>query len=142
MADGDNLTQLGHDVALPQSPEDAAIETVANPHGDASYVVRFSCPEFTSLCPVTGQPDTGSILIEYEGPAICRASLLDYLVSYHRHNDFHEACVERIFVDLKQACRPRRLSVYARYNRRGGIDINPFRSDCRDSNENLRLFRQ
>lgn len=95
-----------------------------------------------SLCPVTGQPDIGSILIRYSGRRIRPESLLQYLVSYRNHSDFHEACVEKIFVDLKSRCEPDQLSVYARYNRRGGIDINPFRSDFEDSAENLRLWRQ
>lgn len=95
-----------------------------------------------SNCPVTNQPDSGSVLIRYQGPQIDRASLLQYLVSFRQHNDFHEACVERIFVDLKAHCQPQRLTVYARYNRRGGIDINPFRSDFEERAENLRLWRQ
>jgi 7-cyano-7-deazaguanine reductase len=95
-----------------------------------------------SLCPVTGQPDQGSILIRYAGAAIRHESLLQYLVSFRQHNDFHEACVERIFVDLMSRCQPQQLSVYARYNRRGGIDINPFRSNYADAIENLRLWRQ
>jgi 7-cyano-7-deazaguanine reductase len=95
-----------------------------------------------SLCPVTGQPDTGSVLIRYEGPRLQRLALLQYLVSYRRHQAFHEACVEKIFVDLKERCGPRRLSVYARYNRRGGLDINPFRSDFEPGVDNLRLWRQ
>lgn len=95
-----------------------------------------------SLCPVTNQPDTGSILIRYEGRTIDRASLLRYLVSYRNHNDFHEACVERIFLDIRNRCEPEALTVYARYNRRGGIDINPFRSNFESEVENIRLWRQ
>lgn len=95
-----------------------------------------------SNCPVTNQPDMASILIRYTGPQIAHASLLQYLVSFRQHNDFHEACVERIFTDLKRECRPERLSVYACYTRRGGIDINPFRSDFEDLADNLRLWRQ
>ncbi|MDH4048760.1 MAG: NADPH-dependent 7-cyano-7-deazaguanine reductase QueF [Gammaproteobacteria bacterium] len=95
-----------------------------------------------SNCPVTGQPDTGSILIRYSGPKIQRGSLLGYLVAFREHEAFHEACVEKIFVDLKRRCAPSRLTVYARYNRRGGIDINPFRSDFEAQAENLRLPRQ
>jgi 7-cyano-7-deazaguanine reductase len=68
--------------------------------------------------------------------------LLEYIVSYRQHNDFHEACVERMFVDIKARCNPEKLTVYARYNRRGGLDINPFRSDFETSAENLRLWRQ
>lgn len=81
-----------------------------------------------SLCPVTGQPDWGSVRIEYFGPQIDQAGLLRYLVSLRQHADFHEACVERIFMDLWRRCAPHQLSVQARYTRRGGIDINPFRA--------------
>lgn len=95
-----------------------------------------------SLCPVTGQPDTGSILISYRGPKIHRGALLEYLVSYRDHAAFHEACVEQIFVDLKTRCTPGQLTVYARYNRRGGLDINPFRSDFEERPPNTRLWRQ
>lgn len=81
-----------------------------------------------SRCPVTHQPDWASLMVEYQGPALDRAGLLAYLVSYRNQSDFHEQCVERIFLDLMARCRPARLAVYARYTRRGGIDINPFRS--------------
>lgn len=95
-----------------------------------------------SLCPVTGQPDTGSLLVTYEGPQIDAGSLLAYVTSFRKHSDFHELCVERIFCDLQQYCGARHLSVYARYNRRGGIDINPFRSNFEDSATALRVWRQ
>ena len=95
-----------------------------------------------SLCPVTGQPDLGSVLICYEGPRIERASLLRYIVSYRQHQDFHENCVERMFVDIVERCGAAKLTVYARYQRRGGIDINPFRSNFEDTPRNLRLWRQ
>jgi len=95
-----------------------------------------------SLCPVTGQPDSGSVLICYEGPRIDRASLLRYIVSYRRHRDFHENCVERMFVDILERCGSHKLTVYARYQRRGGIDINPFRSNFESAPRNLRLWRQ
>ena len=81
-----------------------------------------------SNCPVTGQPDWASVQIRYAGPRIARDGLLRYLVSYRNHSDFHEQCVERIFMDLMQQCSPTRLGVYARYTRRGGLDINPFRA--------------
>lgn len=80
-----------------------------------------------SNCPVTGQPDWASVRIAYRGPRIDRAGLLRYLVSFRDHADFHEQCVERIFVDLLARCGPRTLSVEARYTRRGGLDINPWR---------------
>ena len=81
-----------------------------------------------SNCPVTGQPDWGSVQIRYAGPQIDQAGLLRYIVSFRQHNDFHEHCVERMFTDLWQRCRPAKLSVYARYTRRGGLDINPWRT--------------
>jgi 7-cyano-7-deazaguanine reductase len=81
-----------------------------------------------SNCPVTGQPDWGSVRISYFGPQIDQAGLLRYIVSFRNHNGFHEDCVERMFMDIRQRCKPHKLSVYARYTRRGGLDINPFRS--------------
>jgi len=81
-----------------------------------------------SNCPVTDQPDWACIEIQYTGPAIDHASLLKYIVSYRMHNGFHEHCVEKIFVDILKQCAPTSLSVYARYTRRGGLDINPWRA--------------
>ena len=95
-----------------------------------------------SNCLVTNQPDWGSLLIRYRGARIDEEALLRYLVSFREHNEFHEQCVERIFVDLQHYCRPERLTVYARYTRRGGLDINPFRSNFEQDIENLRLSRQ
>jgi 7-cyano-7-deazaguanine reductase len=83
---------------------------------------------FKSNCPVTGQPDWASVYITYTGQRIDHAGLLRYLISFRQHSDFHEHCVERIYRDLIQYCQPRMLDVYARYTRRGGLDINPFRS--------------
>ncbi len=80
-------------------------------------------------CPVTGQPDWASIQIHYVGHAINQEGLLKYLISYRSQQDFHEQCVERIFMDILKACKPQSLTVYARYTRRGGISINPFRSN-------------
>ncbi|WP_028449358.1 NADPH-dependent 7-cyano-7-deazaguanine reductase QueF [Chitinibacter tainanensis] len=82
-----------------------------------------------SNCLVTGQPDWASVQIQYTGQPINRESLLRYLISFRNHNEFHEQCVERIFVDLQQACKPLKLAVYARYTRRGGLDINPYRAN-------------
>jgi 7-cyano-7-deazaguanine reductase len=81
-----------------------------------------------SNCLVTGQPDWGSIQIRYTGPQIEQGGLLQYLVSFRNHNEFHEQCVERIFMDVWRRCKPSRLAVYARYTRRGGLDINPLRT--------------
>ncbi|RUO79502.1 NADPH-dependent 7-cyano-7-deazaguanine reductase QueF [Pseudidiomarina taiwanensis] len=96
-----------------------------------------------SNCLITNQPDWGSVLIRYQGPAIDHAALLRYLISFRRHNEFHEQCVERIFSDIKTRLKPEKLSVYARYTRRGGLDINPFRSDFEEPpSEQERLVRQ
>jgi 7-cyano-7-deazaguanine reductase len=83
---------------------------------------------FRSVCPVTGQPDYACVQVGYRGARIDRAGLLRYLVSFRRHPGFHEHCIERIFADLWRRCRPEALSVYGRFTRRGGIDINPYRS--------------
>jgi len=96
-----------------------------------------------SNCLVTGQPDWGSVFIDYQGPKIDREALLKYFISFRQHNEFHEQCVERIFVDLKENCRCNKLTVYARYIRRGGLDINPFRTDDQNASpNNTRLVRQ
>jgi 7-cyano-7-deazaguanine reductase len=95
-----------------------------------------------SNCPVTGQPDWGSVQIRYRGAPIDRAGLLRYLVSFRTHSEFHEQCVERIFMDVMKHCAPEQLSVYARYTRRGGLDINPFRSTARALPDNSRGARQ
>jgi len=81
-----------------------------------------------SNCLVTGQPDWGSVSITYSGAQIDQAGLLQYIVSFRNHNEFHEHCVERIFMDIWTRCKPTKLTVYARYTRRGGVDINPWRS--------------
>jgi 7-cyano-7-deazaguanine reductase len=95
-----------------------------------------------SNCLVTNQPDWGSLLIEYAGPRIDREALLRYLISFRQHNEFHEQCVERIFVDLQRYCQPQKLSVQAWYTRRGGLDINPFRTNCGQKPRLVRLVRQ
>ncbi|MCB1669341.1 MAG: NADPH-dependent 7-cyano-7-deazaguanine reductase QueF [Pseudomonadales bacterium] len=93
-------------------------------------------------CPVTGQPDWASVLVKYTGSPINRESLLAYLISYRDHQDFHEQCVERIFMEILEVCQPRELEVCARYTRRGGIDINPYRSTSMREPIKLRVSRQ
>ena len=94
-------------------------------------------------CPVTGQPDWASVFISYKGNQILHDNLLRYLISFREHQDFHEHCVERIFCDILRECKPQSLSVYARYTRRGGLDINPFRSSNEhDKPFDMRLIRQ
>jgi 7-cyano-7-deazaguanine reductase len=95
-----------------------------------------------SNCLVTGQPDWGSVVIRYEGVQINHENLLKYLISFREHNEFHEQCVERIFTDIMRQCRPDNLTVYARYVRRGGLDINPYRSNFEDEFDIARTIRQ
>jgi 7-cyano-7-deazaguanine reductase len=96
-----------------------------------------------SNCLVTGQPDWGSVQIRYTGPQIDQEGLLRYLVSFREHNEFHEQCVERIYMDILTRCQPTKLSVYARYTRRGGLDINPWRtSHPQQPPANIRTARQ
>lgn len=97
-----------------------------------------------SNCLVTGQPDWGSVQIHYVGAPIEQAGLLRYLIGFRNHNEFHEQCVERIFMDIQRHCKPLKLAVYARYTRRGGLDINPWRSNISGSQlpPNLRCARQ
>ncbi|MDR3481361.1 MAG: NADPH-dependent 7-cyano-7-deazaguanine reductase QueF [Burkholderiaceae bacterium] len=97
-----------------------------------------------SNCLVTGQPDWGSVQIHYVGPQIDQENLLRYLIGFREHNEFHEQCVERIFIDILRQCKPQKLAVYARYTRRGGLDINPWRSNFTTAKppSNVRTARQ
>ena len=96
-----------------------------------------------SNCLVTGQPDWGSVYIKYSGPKIDKEGLLRYIVSFRNHNEFHEQCVERIFIDIMNNCKPEMLTVEARYTRRGGLDINPVRSTEKIApTKNIRMPRQ
>jgi len=128
---------------------DVAISSYAQPQPellrcDTDRVVEESLHShlLKSNCPVTGQPDWGTLVVEYRGLALDHASLLAYLVSFRQHADFHEQCVERIFLDLQRLLKPEHLTVYARYVRRGGLDINPYRSSGPISPDNQRLVRQ
>ncbi|WP_265534003.1 NADPH-dependent 7-cyano-7-deazaguanine reductase QueF [Pseudomonas saponiphila] len=128
---------------------DISVDSYAHPRPellrcDASRVVEESVHShlLKSNCPVTSQPDWGSVVVEYRGAALNHASLLAYLVSFRQHSDFHEQCVERIFLDLQRLLKPEKLTVYARYVRRGGLDINPYRSTETADFANQRLVRQ
>jgi 7-cyano-7-deazaguanine reductase len=111
--------------------------------GDAPVSEVLVSNLLKSNCLVTGQPDWGSVQISYTGSAINQEGLLQYIVSFRNHNEFHEQCVERIFMDIWTRCKPLKLSVYARYTRRGGLDINPFRTSYPQSLPgNTRTARQ
>ena len=100
------------------------------------------CHLLKSNCLITNQPDWASVYIDYTGNKICHEGLLKYLISFREHNEFHEQCVERIFCDIQRFCQLEKLTVFARYTRRGGLDINPFRSTIKQKAPFLRTIRQ
>ena len=111
--------------------------------GGASVAQVLCTRLFRSVCPVTGQPDYASVQLRYRGPRIDAAGLLAYLVSFRRHPGFHEHCVERIYTAVRQRCAPDALCVYARFTRRGGLDINPWRASAGEpAPADLRTARQ
>jgi 7-cyano-7-deazaguanine reductase len=126
--DGQPLTQLGASVPVPASPATARLETVANPHPDTVYLVRFACPELTTLCPITGQPDFAHLVLDYV-PAerlIESKSLKLYLASYRNHPGFHEECTLAIAKAVTAAARPAWLRIGAYWYPRGGMPIDVF----------------
>ena len=122
--DGLNLDRLDLECVHYQP----APELLQAQHNEAPVTETLTSQLLKSNCLVTGQPDWGSVRISYTGPQIDQAGLLQYIVSFRNHNEFHEQCVERIFMDIWRACKPSKLEVYARYTRRGGVDINPWRT--------------
>lgn len=130
MADSiyDGLKQLGHKSDLPASPEAAVLERVANPHGGERYVVRFTCPEFTSLCPITGQPDFAHLVIDYipSDWLVESKSLKLYLGAFRNHGAFHEDCTVGIAKRLVAELLPQWLRIGGYWYPRGGIPIDVF----------------
>jgi len=122
------LTRLGHRAVLPQSPEEAVLETAPNPHPGRLYLVRFTCPEFTSLCPVTGQPDFAHFVIDYvpEATILESKSLKLYLASFRNHGAFHEDCTLSIGRRLVDTLVPAWLRIGGYWYPRGGIPIDVF----------------
>lgn len=110
--------------------------------GDAEVSECLTSHLLKSNCPVTGQPDWASLMVKYTGPRIAPEDFLRYVVSFRHHTGFHEQCVEQIFHDVFTRVQPSKLTVYARYTRRGGLDINPFRSTWEDAPGNVRTYRQ
>lgn len=123
-----SLTQLGSTSALPDSPDEAALEKVANPKPDIAYTVRFACPEFTSMCPITGQPDFAHLVIDYvPGKWIVESkSLKLYLGSFRNHGAFHEDCTTSIALRLVKEVNPIWLRIGGYWYPRGGIPIDVF----------------
>ena len=122
------LTQLGGDGRLPESPEAAVLEKVANPHPGTDYMVRFTAPEFTSLCPVTGQPDFAFLIIDYVpgGWLVESKSLKLYLGSFRNHGAFHEGCTIAISKRLEDLLEPKWLRIGGYWYPRGGMPIDVF----------------
>ena len=120
-------------------PEILKFAPCVNKEKVSEYLV---CHLLKSNCLITNQPDWASVYIEYSGEKISHESLLRYLISFREHNEFHEQCVERIYCDIQQFCQVDELTIFARYTRRGGLDINPFRSTLKDKAPNLRTIRQ
>lgn len=123
-----NLTQLGKKTALPASPEKAVLEKVKNPHKDVQYCVRFSCPEFTSLCPITSQPDFAHLVIDYvpKDFLVESKSLKLFLGSFRSHGAFHEDCTLEIAKRLIKEVKPIWLRIGGYWYPRGGIPIDIF----------------
>ncbi|MBV8335050.1 MAG: NADPH-dependent 7-cyano-7-deazaguanine reductase QueF [Alphaproteobacteria bacterium] len=123
-----SLTLLGQPSTLPESPDAAVLETVANPHPGRLYMVRFTCPEFTSLCPITGQPDFAHIVIDYVPAATIleSKSLKLYLAGFRNHGAFHEDCAVAIARRLVEVLSPRWLRIAGYWYPRGGIPIDVF----------------
>jgi 7-cyano-7-deazaguanine reductase len=119
---------LGQKAELPASPDEAELDLVPNPHKDETYLVRFTAPEFTSLCPVTGQPDFAHIVLDYVPSEwlVESKSLKLYLGSFRNHGAFHEDCTLRIAKDLKAALSPKWLRIGGYWYPRGGIPIDVF----------------
>ncbi len=119
---------LGRKAALPASPDEAVLDTVTNPHPGESYAVRFTCPEFTSLCPITGQPDFAHLVIDYvpDAAILESKSLKLFLGSFRNHGAFHEACTLLIAHRLVAALAPRWLRIGGYWYPRGGIPIDVF----------------
>lgn len=128
MADYQHLTQLGQSTALPASPEQAVLECVPNPHPGVRYLVRFAAPEFTSLCPITGQPDFAHLVIDYvPGDKLVESkSLKLFLGSFRNHGAFHEACTVMIGQRIAQATQALWLRIGGYWYPRGGIPIDVF----------------
>src|SRR5512134_1143250 len=125
---GERLTQLGRPAPVPASPAAAVVETVGNPQPDKTYLVRLVAPEFTTLCPITGQPDFAHIVVDYVPAArlIESKSFKLLLASFRNHRDFHEACTLAVADRLITAARPRWLRIGAYWYPRGGIPIDVF----------------
>ena len=124
----DSLSQLGHSTSIPESPDEAVIESVSNPHQDTKYTVRFTCPEFTSICPITGQPDFAHLVIDYvpDEYLVESKSLKLFLGSFRNHGAFHEDCTITIAKRIQSLIGPEWIRIAGYWYPRGGIPIDIF----------------
>ncbi len=121
-------TQLGREVAIPESPDEAVLESVANPNPGTDYLIRFTCPEFTARCPITGQPDFAHLVIDYVPDAriVESKSFKLYLASFRNHGAFHEACTIAVAKRLEAELAPKWLRIGGYWYPRGGMPIDVF----------------
>ncbi len=124
----ERLSQLGREAAIPVSPDEAVLESVANPNAGTDYLIRFTCPEFTALCPITGQPDFAHLVIDYVPDAriVESKSFKLYLASFRNHGAFHEACTVAIAKRLEAELTPKWLRIGGYWYPRGGMPIDVF----------------
>jgi 7-cyano-7-deazaguanine reductase len=124
----DRFTQLGHNVAIPASPEDAILETFDNPHPGTKFVVRLTCPEFTTLCPITGQPDFAHLVVDYipDEQLVESKSFKLFMASFRNQGTFHEACTVEIAKRIEDAIAPLWLRIGGYWYPRGGIPIDVY----------------
>jgi 7-cyano-7-deazaguanine reductase len=136
---------LGKKVDYPQNYDPSVLEAVENNHTGNNYWIKFNCPEFTSLCPITGQPDFATIYISYipDKKIVESKSLKLYLFSYRNHGDFHEDCVNKIMNDLVALLQPRYMEVWGKFLPRGGLSIDPWCNYAMDDPfiENMKEYR-
>lgn len=128
MRENENLTHLGNKTKYSMDYAPEVLETFINKHQENDYFVKFNCPEFTSLCPITGQPDFATIYISYipDVKMVESKSLKLYLFSFRNHGDFHEDCINIIMKDLIKLMDPRYIEVWGKFTPRGGISIDPY----------------
>ena len=140
----DNLQQLGHRAPIPTTYDPTVLEAFENQHPERDYWVKFNCPEFTSLCPITGQPDFAEIRIMYipDRRMVESKSLKLYLFSFRNHGDFHEDCVNTILNDLINLMDPRYIEVLGLFVPRGGISIHPYANYGRPDTPYQQLAQQ
>ncbi|MCU6797509.1 MULTISPECIES: preQ(1) synthase [Paenibacillus] len=138
------VSLLGNqNVEYPNSYNPGILETFVNKHQENDYFVKFNCPEFTSLCPMTGQPDFATIYIQYmpDVDMVESKSLKLYLFSFRNHGDFHEDCVNIIMKDLIRLMNPKYIQVWAKFTPRGGISIDPFANYGRPGTEYAKMAK-